>query len=467
VVMAVAPTANQIVLIYRKMPLTQLLNMVTNGFDFSNLNVVHDRIVAMLQVVNEVVNRCPQLALASQVTQPNYIPEPPSGYALGWNLGAWVWYAVGSVNGAIATLTGDVTSPGGANAVTTIAPNAVTNAKMAQMAASTMKGNNTAGLANVMDLTVAQVQALLFALDSPSLLQNIGFSTAVGSSQLTANVLTKALTAPSATSPVNVAFRDATSATGDYIVRQLTAALSLVVPSGATLGTSNGNQAFLYWYLIDNAGTLALGVCGQKLDEKSVQSSTAISSGSNSGSILYSLSSLSNKAVRFIARTSVTEATAGTWATNASEISIGNIETPTQFFMSPQYNSSSGGGGDFTLASVYPTFADWSVPIIITFTPLVTGIYKVWVNAPTELETAGHSGYYQIINTAGSAVVVDNSAMNIDSPVGIWPMLIFGFFQLNAGTQYTFNMRSCSDSGVAQDLRCDITPMRMYAERVA
>ena len=56
--------------------------------------------------------------------------------------------------------TGDVTNTAGSLALT-IAANAVTNAKAAQMAASTLKGNNTAGAANAADLTAAQVKTLL------------------------------------------------------------------------------------------------------------------------------------------------------------------------------------------------------------------------------------------------------------------------------------------------------------------
>jgi hypothetical protein len=57
-------------------------------------------------------------------------------------------------------LTGDVTTPGGSLS-TTIAANAVTNAKAAQMPANTLKGNNTGAPANAADLTVAQVNTLL------------------------------------------------------------------------------------------------------------------------------------------------------------------------------------------------------------------------------------------------------------------------------------------------------------------
>jgi hypothetical protein len=62
----------------------------------------------------------------------------------------------------VAAQAGDVTKPAGSN-TTTIAANAVTNAKAAQMAAGTIKGNNTAGTANASDLTGTQVTAMLDA----------------------------------------------------------------------------------------------------------------------------------------------------------------------------------------------------------------------------------------------------------------------------------------------------------------
>lgn len=59
------------------------------------------------------------------------------------------------------TLSGDVTGSGATAITATIASNAVTNAKLAQVATATFKGRTTAGTGNVEDLTMTEATAML------------------------------------------------------------------------------------------------------------------------------------------------------------------------------------------------------------------------------------------------------------------------------------------------------------------
>jgi hypothetical protein len=61
----------------------------------------------------------------------------------------------------LTALTGDVAATGPGSASSTIQTNVVSNTKLAQTPADTLKGNNTGSPANVADLTVAQVRTML------------------------------------------------------------------------------------------------------------------------------------------------------------------------------------------------------------------------------------------------------------------------------------------------------------------
>ena len=101
-------------------------------------------------------------------------------------------------------------------------------------------------------------------------------------------------------------------------------ALSLVVPSTATLGTVSTVAARLVLLALNNAGTMALGIVniagGTVLDESGLVSTTAISTGATSSSVIYSTAALTNVAYRVIGYIDITESTAGTWATAPTNI---------------------------------------------------------------------------------------------------------------------------------------------------
>lgn len=64
---------------------------------------------------------------------------------------------------------------------------------------------------------------------------------------------------PSAADPVGFVFRDQVATTGGYIVRWVTAALSLTISSGSTTGAVNGVPFRLWLVAFDDAGTVRLG----------------------------------------------------------------------------------------------------------------------------------------------------------------------------------------------------------------
>ncbi len=152
---------------------------------------------------------------------------------------------------------------------------------------------------------------------------NAGLASSVGSSALTVALKGQNGSDPSSTNIVTVNFRNTTATTGTPSAVSVTAALSLTVASGATLGHTSAAADYIYVYLINNAGTAELAVSSSsQWDEGTLQNTTALSSGSTSAGVLYSTVSRTGVGVRLIGRMISTQATAGTWATGVSEITL-------------------------------------------------------------------------------------------------------------------------------------------------
>lgn len=131
---------------------------------------------------------------------------------------------------------------------------------------------------------------------------------------VSASVASNALTV--GLGPTSLDFRD-TSATSGAVNTRTAAALSLVVPSGATLGTVNGQAARLVLLALDNAGTVELAITnmagGANLDETALISTTAISASATSASTIYAANARSNVPFRVVGFVDITQATAGAW----------------------------------------------------------------------------------------------------------------------------------------------------------
>jgi hypothetical protein len=156
-------------------------------------------------------------------------------------------------------------------------------------------------------------------------LQNPATGVTTNSRQIqpvTASVASNALTCT--LNPTSLDFRSATLGAGTVNTRSVGTAISVVVPSTATLGTVSATQSRLVLLAIDNAGTVELAIVniagGNDLSETGLISTTAISAGATSASVVYSNTARTNVAYRVIGYVESTQATAGTWATAPSTI---------------------------------------------------------------------------------------------------------------------------------------------------
>lgn len=164
---------------------------------------------------------------------------------------------------------------------------------------------------------------------------NIGMPTncrlvaTVGSNALTIALKGNDGNDPSVSNPVRVPFRNATIATGDVAWLTVTAATSLVISSGSTLGTISGEISRLWVVAFNDGGTFRLGAVNCYLNpgiayiESSViASSTAEggAGGADTAGVIYTGSAVSAKAMTILGYVESTQATAGTWATSPSTI---------------------------------------------------------------------------------------------------------------------------------------------------
>jgi hypothetical protein len=134
------------------------------------------------------------------------------------------------------------------------------------------------------------------------------------SASVAANALTVGIAATS------LDFRNATLTNGAPNAGVTVGAISLTVPSTATLGTVNAVAARLALIVAYNAGTPVLCIAnlagGVNLDETTLISPTTISTGATSASVIYSASAVAaNSPFRVVGFVDITEVTAGTWAT--------------------------------------------------------------------------------------------------------------------------------------------------------
>lgn len=145
---------------------------------------------------------------------------------------------------------------------------------------------------------------------------------------------------PSVSDPVLVILRNGTLATGDFTMMTLTAATSVTVSSGSSLGTSNG-AAFKVWLVgFNDAGTFRMGVVNALdgasavavLTPDQLASSTAEggAGAADSALVFYTGTAVASKpyAVLGYADYPSGQAAAGTWATAPTTLQLYHAAVP-------------------------------------------------------------------------------------------------------------------------------------------
>lgn len=188
---------------------------------------------------------------------------------------------------------------------------------------------------------------LTFGNDGPTQADNYGLTASVSSNQLTIALKGADSNDPSATNPVYVSSRNTTAATGTPSAQTITSAMSIVLPSGASLGSKDAAAQYVHVYLIFGT-SIEIAVSGQRVfDEGALQSATAVTSGSTSATTLYATSNHASKPIRYIGRVLTTQTTAGVWAAAPTEVSpilLTGVEPRSEVF----YDTAAGYGGTNT-----------------------------------------------------------------------------------------------------------------------
>lgn len=221
-------------------------------------------------------------------------------------------------------------------------------------------------------------------------LENIGITASVAANALTVKFSAADGTDLSPGNPAYVAFRSSTATAGTVVLRRLFANISITVPNTSSLGSQSTYPERYFLYLIDDAGVIDGGISGvTPIDEVYVQSATALTGGLNSGGSLCSGLAHTSKPVRYVGFMRATEATAGTWATAPSEVSVG----------------------------VRPFIAHWAVArVIVNFTTVTTTAIQGFSHGVSSLtdvavgrttvnpSAAFNSAFYTIVATSSRTV---------------------------------------------------------------
>jgi len=322
--MVTAPAVNQHLLVIRQTAKTQATEYEETGtFPAKSHENALDKLTQQTQENDEKLTRALLLRETTGLSDVE-LPQPEADGILSWDsAGTAIEYK--SLTTSDATLANQAQAEAGTDNATYMSPLRVQQKITSDLAT---QGEAQAGTNNTQIMTPLRVSEAIDALatNSPGTLFNAGITNSVGSSALTINLVTQAGTNASSSDPLYIAFNNVSAGSTLYNVRSVTGALSITVPSGATLGHTSAVTGELYVYALDNSGTVELAVSSIYYAENELQTTVAIDATADSNA-LYSDTLRSNVPIRLIGTATTSQTTAGTWAATVDNMSLAQPHT--------------------------------------------------------------------------------------------------------------------------------------------
>jgi hypothetical protein len=234
------------------------------------------------------------------------------------------------------------------------------------------------------------------------LITNVGLAVTMASNAVTIALKGTNGNDPSSSNPVIIGFRNSTLTNGQSSIVSVTSALSTVISSGSTGGTSSGQPSRIWIAAINNSGTgelawfnsLSSGSIGS-INEGGLISTTAEggAGAADSAQVWYSTTARSNVPITVLGYFDSTQTTAGTWAASATNITPNPKKRPSDTIQ--LVSSTSGtvatGTGTIPIDNTIPQNTEGDQYMTVTITP---------TNASSTLEIE-LNGYFA--NTASAA----------------------------------------------------------------
>ena len=220
-------------------------------------------------------------------------------------------------------------------------------------------------------------QENIYGMNAPA---DMSINASVASNQLTISLTDWDGDGPNVSSPTITVFRDSTITSGSPVVRAVTGALSIVLPSAASLGATTLVKANLWVLMFDNAGTPVLGVINcstptaiYPINETTPQSPTLIGAGSTSAGAFYASSALTSKSFRILGYVEATWTSGTGWATAPSKIQLfgPGVKKPGEIVQTvwKKYGTAGSGANNYTPTTTLPTTSNTNLITSLAITP--------------------------------------------------------------------------------------------------